>query len=145
VDSPSTDEQLELPLFEPTPQEMVKEFMTAFEANPDRELVKRLVTEEANEVREALAHLLKEVVDLAYVCTQGGVLGFEDLGDDEVPALEGIPQAYAIFPKDILLEAFARVHRSNMSKLDGGKPLRREDGKILKGPNYREPYLLDLV
>ena len=34
---------------------------------------------------------------------------------------------------------FNEVMNSNMSKLqDDGTPLRREDGKILKGPNYRE-------
>lgn len=32
--------------------------------------------------------------------------------------------------------AFSRVHESNMSKLVDGKPLYREDGKVLKGPNY---------
>ena len=43
-------------------------------------------------------------------------------------------------------EAFKRVHESNMSKLDEeGKPIRREDGKILKGPNYQAPNLRDLV
>lgn len=43
-------------------------------------------------------------------------------------------------------EAFNRVHRSNMSKLGAdGKPVHREDGKILKGPNYKEPDLKDLV
>lgn len=32
---------------------------------------------------------------------------------------------------------FAEVHRSNMSKLgEDGKPVFREDGKVLKGPNY---------
>jgi predicted HAD superfamily Cof-like phosphohydrolase len=40
---------------------------------------------------------------------------------------------------------FEEVHRSNMSKLgDDGKPLRREDGKVLKGPNY-SPADLDNV
>ena len=33
----------------------------------------------------------------------------------------------------------AEVHRSNMSKLVDGKPVRREDGKILKGPNFSPP------
>ena len=34
----------------------------------------------------------------------------------------------------------AEVHRSNMSKLGAdGKPILREDGKILKGPNYTPP------
>ena len=43
-------------------------------------------------------------------------------------------------------EAFKRVHESNLSKLDDdGKPLYREDGKILKGPNYTAPTLKDLL
>jgi predicted HAD superfamily Cof-like phosphohydrolase len=34
-------------------------------------------------------------------------------------------------------EVYREVHRSNMSKLGAdGKPVRREDGKVLKGPNY---------
>lgn len=41
------------------------------------------------------------------------------------------------FPGEQLL---AEVHRSNMSKLgEDGKPIRREDGKSLKGPNYSPP------
>jgi len=43
-------------------------------------------------------------------------------------------------------EAMHRVHESNMSKLDeDGKPIYREDGKVLKGPNYSPPNLEDLV
>ncbi len=39
-------------------------------------------------------------------------------------------------------EVFNEIHKSNMSKLDkNGKPIYREDGKVLKGPNYREPNL----
>lgn len=38
--------------------------------------------------------------------------------------------------------AFREVHRSNMSKLGkDGKPIKREDGKVLKGPNYTPPKL----
>ncbi len=37
---------------------------------------------------------------------------------------------------------FREVQRSNMSKLGAdGKPIYREDGKILKGPDYSEPDL----
>jgi hypothetical protein len=33
-----------------------------------------------------------------------------------------------------------------MSKLDdNGNPIRREDGKIMKGPNYRSPNMLQFV
>lgn len=37
-------------------------------------------------------------------------------------------------------EVFAEIQRSNMSKLDAdGKPIYREDGKVMKGPNYFKP------
>ena len=46
----------------------------------------------------------------------------------------------------ILTRHFVVVHESNMSKLDEyGKPIYRPDGKVLKGPNYKEPYLQDLI
>lgn len=41
------------------------------------------------------------------------------------------------FPGEEILNA---IHQSNMSKLGAdGKPIYREDGKILKGPNYKTP------
>jgi predicted HAD superfamily Cof-like phosphohydrolase len=41
------------------------------------------------------------------------------------------------FPVDALLR---EVQRSNMSKLGAdGKPIYREDGKVLKGPNFSQP------
>lgn len=37
-------------------------------------------------------------------------------------------------------KTFEEVHNSNMSKLgEDGKPIYREDGKVLKGPNFKEP------
>ena len=37
-------------------------------------------------------------------------------------------------------EIFEEIQRSNMSKLGpDGKPIYREDGKVLKGPNYFKP------
>ena len=68
-------------------------------------------------------NLLKELADLIYV-TYGKAATF---GWD-------------------LDEAVRRVHASNMSKLDDdGEPIYREDGKVLKGPNYQEPNLKDLI
>ena len=72
--------------------------------------------------RRARVDALKELADLVYVCYQlAAAVGWN------------------------LDEALRRVHVSNMSKLVDGKPVRREDGKVLKGPNYRQPNLLDLV
>lgn len=73
--------------------------------------------------KQAREHMLKELTDLLYV----------------------IHQMAAAFDWDICA-AFNRVHESNMSKLDeNGEPIYREDGKILKGPNYFLPNLIDLV
>ena len=67
--------------------------------------------------------VLKELSDLVFVCYQFA----------------------ACFGLD-LDEALARVYESNMSKLDeSGKPIYREDGKVLKGPNYKKPNLKSLV
>jgi len=67
-------------------------------------------------------HALKELADLVYVCYQ-----------------------YAENMGWFLDEALNRVHLSNLSKLDeDGKPILREDGKVLKGPNYKPPDLSDL-
>lgn len=48
--------------------------------------------------------------------------------------------------QDQIERVFDEVHKSNMSKLDdNGKPVRRADGKVLKGPNYKEPDLSFLI
>ena len=41
--------------------------------------------------------------------------------------------------------ALDRVHESNMSKLEDGKPIKDEFGKIQKSRNYQPPSLLDLA
>ncbi|MHB1769482.1 MAG: pyrophosphohydrolase domain-containing protein [Minisyncoccota bacterium] len=75
--------------------------------------------------RELYANMLKELADVQVVVSGTAV---------------------TLKPLKELEEAFKRVHDSNMSKLsDDGKPLYREDGKVLKGPNYFEPDLSDLV
>lgn len=43
-------------------------------------------------------------------------------------------------------EVFEEIQRSNMSKLGAdGKPIYREDGKVLKGPNYFKPDIQTIV
>ena len=42
--------------------------------------------------------------------------------------------------QDIIEDVFDEIQISNMSKLgEDGKPIYREDGKVLKGPNYFKP------
>jgi predicted HAD superfamily Cof-like phosphohydrolase len=43
-------------------------------------------------------------------------------------------------------EVFNEIQRSNMSKLgEDGKPIYREDGKVLKGPNYFKPNIKEIL
>ncbi len=43
-------------------------------------------------------------------------------------------------------EIFNEIQRSNMSKLGAdGKPIYREDGKVLKGPNYFKPNIAEIL
>lgn len=43
-------------------------------------------------------------------------------------------------------EVFDEIQRSNMSKLgEDGKPVFREDGKVLKGPRYSKPDIRSIL
>lgn len=141
------------------PIETVREFFDAFKANPEPDLWVALVREELRESNEAAAEWIKEVCDLIYVFS-GLHIACEKDGttlDEVLERSTGLRHELAIgasliemgkhvFGTSTITEAFLRVHESNMSKLgDDGKPIRREDGKILKGPNYKPPYLVDLV
>ena len=118
--------------------DQAKEFRSKYKlknshARPVTNYQKQLIIEEFKEFLEADGFLfrhgqnvqeecLKELADLVYVCYQ-----------------------YAANMDWLLDEALNRVHISNMSKLgEDGKPIYREDGKVLKGPNYKPPDLSDL-
>ena len=119
--------------------DQAREFRSKYEirnsqSRGTRSYQKNLIVEEFKEFLEAegalyrdnptvTAEALKELADLVYVCYQ-----------------------YAENMNWFLDEALNRVHESNMSKLDeDGKPIYREDGKVLKGPNYKPPDLSDLL
>ena len=96
----------------------------------------RLIREEASEFlvaadecfadpenTKAREEVVKELSDLVFVCYQ-------------FAATYGID----------LDKAMTLVFESNLSKLDEqGKPIYREDGKVLKGPNYVPPNLADCL
>lgn len=45
-----------------------------------------------------------------------------------------------------IVEVFNEIQRSNMSKLGAdGKPIYREYGKVLKGPNYFKPNIAEIL
>ena len=111
-----------------TPDGFIKEKLFDLQAD--------LIKEEAQEFIDACRILfdtphdffnqlevLKELADTVFVCYQFA----------------------AAFGLD-LDTAMDRVFESNMSKLgEDGKPIYREDGKVLKGPFYKKPKLDDLI
>lgn len=71
-------------------------------------------------------------------------------GDDAATAKELADQVYVAFGTALVLgidldAAVRAVHASNMTKLVDGEPVMRADGKVLKGPGYREPDLSGCV
>lgn len=93
---------------------------------------RRLVEEELDEMDEAL------------VMNNYKVAMF-DAGLDILYFAYGTMIGLGFTPEQIQA-GFAEVHASNMSKLDeNGKPIFREDGKVLKGPNYFKPNLEKIV
>lgn len=130
---------------------LLVDFMTAMEQPvsqgwEDLEGIKlglKLIEEETEEFREAVENLFEN--------TEGGegedVLNEsrEDLAKELADILYVCHWTAAKIGIDIN-EAFRRVHASNMSKLGpDGKPVKREDGKVLKGPGYHAPDLSDIV
>jgi len=48
--------------------------------------------------------------------------------------------------QDKMEAVFDEIQKSNMSKLGAdGKPIYREDGKVMKGPNYFKPNIKEIV
>ena len=119
-----------------TNNEKVREFMETFGQDvhtksiwPNEQICDLrvdLIEEELDELKEAIYSKEGTLVDVADALT------------DLLVVVYGGGHAFGID----LDKCFAEVHRSNMSKLgEDGKPIYREDGKILKGENYSEPNL----
>lgn len=94
------------------------------------ELRHRLISEENNEYLEAAKN--NDLVEVA------------DALGDQLYILCGTILKHGM--QDLIGEVFEEIHRSNMSKLDqNGKPIYREDGKVLKGENYFRPNIKSIV
>lgn len=148
--------------------ESVKGFYVAF---GQQEFLEKEMTEERKKLREKLfdeelkeyevaeknkdrAEMLDAVCDMCYILI--GTLLEKYKGD--VEAVVNViyfgcdDKSKFIFEKvfknefnDIFVKAFEEVHKSNMSKLENGKVIFREDGKILKGKNYFRPNLKKFI
>ena len=94
------------------------------------ELRHRLMAEENDEYLEA--------------CKNNDLIGIADALGDQLYILCGTILRHGM--QHVIEEVFDEIQASNMSKLGkDGKPVLREDGKILKGPGYFRPDLTKFI
>ena len=112
--------------------EKVAEFMTTF----GQEVITKPKLTGVSELRYDL--IREELLELREALDEKDIVGVADALTDILYVTYGAGHAFGID----LDKCFAEVQRSNMSKLGkNGKPIYREDGKVMKGPNYSEPDL----
>ena len=118
--------------------DLVEEFMTAF--GQDVEKVASIPDRKTAMLRLKL--ILEEYEELETAVEEHHLVGIADALTDILYVTYGAGHAFGIN----LDECFEEVHESNMSKLGpDGKPIYRDDGKVMKGPDYREPDLRKII
>ena len=122
-----------------TPFEMITEFHQAY--GQDAPVAPILLTPEVQELREKL--IREELREYLEAVVAGDIVEIADALADLTYVVVGTAVAHGLTRFDAI---FAEVHRSNMSKLGAdGKPVKRADGKVLKGQNYSPPDLAPLI
>jgi predicted HAD superfamily Cof-like phosphohydrolase len=119
----------------------VKEFHTAFGLGVSHEM-KASLGEQKNMLR---FNLMKEENEEYLEAVQNDdIVEIADALGDMLYILCGTLLEHGLQHK---IEAvFDEIQRSNMSKLDeNGKPIYREDGKVMKGPNYFKPNFEEIL
>lgn len=119
----------------------VKEFHTAFEIG-----FSEIPKADLDEAKKVLRYnLMKEENEEYLEAVQNNdLIEIADALGDMLYILCGTIIEHGLHDK---IEAvFEEIQRSNMSKLDNnGKPIYREDGKVMKGPNYFKPDFTKII
>ena len=96
--------------------------------------------EKINSLRLSL--IQEELDELTKAIKENDILEVADALTDILYVTYGAGHAFGID----LDKCFTEVQRSNMSKLgEDDKPIYREDGKVMKGPNFSEPDLKKIL
>ena len=93
-----------------------------------------------------LRHALMEEENNEYLeaCEKNSLIEIADALGDQLYILCGTILKHGM--QDIIIDVFREIQASNMSKLGpDGKPILREDGKILKGNGYFKPNLSKFI
>jgi len=113
----------------------VKEFHTAFKIGHSD-----IPRADLGEIKKTLRYnLMKEENEEYFEAVQNNdLVEIADALGDMMYILCGTIIEHGLQHK--IEEVFDEIQRSNMSKLgEDGKPIYREDGKVMKGPNYFKP------
>lgn len=119
----------------------VKEFHTAFKIGHSETPIANL-GEEKNRLRY---NLMKEENEEYLEAVQNNdLVEIADALGDMMYILCGTIIEHGL--QDKIEAVFDEIQRSNMSKLgEDGNPIYREDGKVMKGPNYFKPDFSKLI
>lgn len=119
----------------------VKTFHTAFKIG-HRESPKANLGEEKNTLRFNL--MKEENEEYLEAANNSDLVEVADALGDMLYILCGTIIEHGMQHK--IEEVFDEIQRSNMSKLGSdGQPIYREDGKVLKGPNYFKPNIESIL
>jgi predicted HAD superfamily Cof-like phosphohydrolase len=89
-------------------------------------------SEDEKAKQKNLIETIDGVCDVAFVAFNIGLQVLEDAG-------------YGDRAVEILEKCFEEVKDSNLSKLEDGKPVFREDGKVSKGKDYFKPKIKEIL
>ena len=113
----------------------VTEFHEAFGLGINNQPVAN-ITERRNKLRFEL--MKEENEEYLQAAQEGDLIEVADALGDMLYILCGTIIEHGM--QDVIEEVFDEIQCSNMSKLGAdGKPIYREDGKVLKGPHYFKP------
>jgi predicted HAD superfamily Cof-like phosphohydrolase len=112
----------------------VEEFHNAF--GQENGINPRLISNNEYDLRHSL--MKEENDEYLEACYDKNLTEIADALGDQLYILCGTILKHGM--QHIIEDVFDEIHKSNMSKLGvDGKPVYREDGKILKGENYFRP------
>lgn len=121
--------------------EFVEEFHDAFKIKnnykPTAELDPKVIELRFNLMKEENEEYLE-------AARNGDIVEIADALGDQLYILCGTILSHGM--QDKIWEVFEEIQRSNMSKLDkNGKPIYREDGKVLKSDQYFKPDIKSIL
>jgi predicted HAD superfamily Cof-like phosphohydrolase len=121
--------------------DQVRKFHEAFQI-PNAESPCLLPSQAEYELRHRLMH--EENEEYLEACQRGNLVEIADALGDQLYILCGTLLRHGLHAK--IEEVFLEIQRSNMSKLDAsGKPIFREDGKVMKSELYFKPDIKSIL